>query len=79
MTKEFLDFIDYVQTAQRAALTMESVERFDVNLRPGGKCSIWISKRKDRASNSWFYDAVDGYSSPEKLEEIKEKLVEYYL
>ena len=77
MTKEFLDFIDYIQIAQRAALMMESVERFDINMRPG-RCSIWITRRKDRANNSYFYDATDSYTSKEKIEEIKGKLAEYF-
>jgi hypothetical protein len=77
MTKTFIDFIDYIQTAQRAALTMESVERFDVNLR-NDRCSIWITRRKDRANSSYFYDVVDNYTTTEKIDEIKKKLADYF-
>lgn len=77
MTKEFLDFINYIQVAQRAALMMESVQRFDIDMRPG-RCFIWITQRKDRTNNSYFYDVVNSYTPKEKIEEIKGKLAEYF-
>ena len=65
--KKYLEFIDFVQQAQRAALYDEHIEKFDVALKQG-RISIWITIRKNRADTD----------TDEKIENVRQQLKIYY-
>ena len=75
--KKYLDFIDFVQQAQRAALYDEHIEKFDVALKQG-RISIWITIRKSRADSNYFFDIVHDTDTDEKIENVRQQLQEYY-
>jgi DNA-binding cell septation regulator SpoVG len=75
--KKYLDFIDFVQQAQRAALYNEHIEKFDVALKQG-RISIWITIRKSRADSNYFFDIVHDTDTDEKIENVRQQLQEYY-
>ena len=75
--KKYLEFIDFVQQAQRAALYDEHIEKFDVALKQG-RISIWITIRKNRADSSYFFDIVHDTDTDEKIENVRQQLQEYY-
>jgi hypothetical protein len=75
--KKYLDFIDFVQQAQRAALYDEHIEKFDVALKQG-RISIWITIRKSRADSNYFFDIVHDTDSDEKIENVLQQLKIYY-
>ena len=75
--KKYLDFIDFVQQAQRAALYNEHIEKFDVALKQG-RISIWITIRKSRADSNYFFDIVHDTDTDEKIENVRQQLKIYY-
>ena len=75
--KKYLDFIDFVQQAQRAALYDEHIEKFDVALKQG-RISIWITIRKSRADSNYFFDIVHDTDTDEKIENVRQQLKIYY-
>jgi DNA-binding cell septation regulator SpoVG len=75
--KKYLEFIDFVQQAQRAALYNEHIEKFDVALKQG-RISIWITIRKSRADSNYFFDIVHDTDTDEKIENVRQQLQEYY-
>ena len=75
--KKYLEFIDFVQQAQRAALYDEHIEKFDVALKQG-RISIWITIRKSRADSNYFFDIVHDTDTDEKIENVRQQLQEYY-
>jgi DNA-binding cell septation regulator SpoVG len=75
--KKYLEFIDFVQQTQRAALYDEHIEKFDVALKQG-RISIWITIRKSRADSNYFFDIVHDTDSDEKIENVQKQLQEYY-
>jgi DNA-binding cell septation regulator SpoVG len=75
--KKYLEFIDFVHQAQRAALYDEHIEKFDVALKQG-RISIWITIRKNRADSSYFFDIVHDTDTNEKIENVRKQLQEYY-
>ena len=75
--KKYLEFIDFVQQAQRAALYDEHIEKFDVALKQG-RISIWITIRKNRADSNYFFDIVHDTDTDEKIENVRQQLQEYY-
>ena len=75
--KKYLDFIDFVQQAQRAALYDEHIEKFDVALKQG-RISIWITIRKSRAASNNFFDIVHDTDTDEKIENVRQQLNIYY-
>ena len=75
--KKYLEFIDFVQQAQRAALYDEHIEKFDVALKQG-RISIWITIRKSRAYSSYFFDIAHDTETDEKIENVRQQLQEYY-
>lgn len=75
--KKYLEFIDFVQQAQRAALYDEHIEKFDVALKQG-RISIWITIRKSRADSNYFFDIVHDTDTDEKIENVRKQLKIYY-
>ena len=75
--KKYLEFIDFVQQAQRAALYDEHIEKFDVALKQG-RISIWITIRKSRADSNYFFDIVHDTDTDEKIENVRQQLNIYY-
>jgi len=75
--KKYLEFIDFVQQAQRAALYDEHIEKFDVALKQG-RISIWITIRKSRADSNYFFDIVHDTDTDEKIENVRQQLKIYY-
>ena len=75
--KKYLEFIDFIQQAQRAALYDEHIEKFDVALKQG-RISIWITIRKSRADSNYFFDIVHDTDSDEKIENVRQQLKIYY-
>ena len=75
--KKYLEFIDFVQQAQRAALYDEHIEKFDVALKQG-RISIWITIRKSRADSNYFFDIVHDTDTDEKMENVRKQLKIYY-
>ena len=75
--KKYLEFIDFIQQAQRAALYDEHIEKFDVALKHG-RISIWITIRKSRADSNYFFDIVHDTDTDEKIENVRQQLQEYY-
>jgi DNA-binding cell septation regulator SpoVG len=75
--KKYLEFINFVQQAQRAALYDEHIEKFDVALKQG-RISIWITIRKSRADSNYFFDIVHDTDTDEKIENVRQQLQEYY-
>jgi len=75
--KKYLEFIDFVQQAQRAALYDEHIEKFDVALKQG-RISIWITIRKNRADSSYFFDIVHDTDTDDKIENVRQQLEIYY-
>ena len=75
--KKYLEFIDFVQQAQRAALYDEHIEKFDVALKQG-RISIWITIRKSRADSSYFFDIVHDTDTDDKIENVRQQLKIYY-
>ena len=75
--KKYLEFIDFVQQAQRAALYDEHIEKFDVALKQG-RISIWITIRKSRADSNYFFDIVHDTAPDEKIENVRQQLEIYY-
>ena len=75
--KKYLEFIDFVQQAQRAALYNEHIEKFDVALKQG-RISIWITIRKSRADSNYFFDIVHDTDTDEKIENVRQQLKIYY-
>lgn len=75
--KKYLEFIDFVQQAQRAALYDEHIEKFDVALKQG-RISIWITIRKNRADSNYFFDIVHDTDTDEKIENVRQQLEIYY-
>lgn len=75
--KKYLEFIDFVQQAQQAALYDEHIEKFDVALKQG-RISIWITIRKSRADSNYFFDIVHDTDTDEKIENVRQQLQEYY-
>ena len=75
--KKYLEFIDFVQQAQRAALYDEHIEKFDVALKQG-RISIWITIRKSRADSNYFFDIVHDTDTDEKIENVRKQLEIYY-
>ena len=75
--KKYLEFIDFVQQAQRAALYDEHIDKFDVALKQG-RISIWIAIRKDRADNHYFFDIIHDTDTDDKIENVRQQLQMYY-
>jgi DNA-binding cell septation regulator SpoVG len=75
--KKYLEFIDFVQQTQRAALYDEHIEKFDVALKQG-RISIWITILKNRADSNYFFDIVHDTDTDEKIENVRQQLQEYY-
>ena len=75
--KKYLEFIDFVQQAQRAALYDDHIEKFDVALKQG-RISIWITIRKNRADSNYFFDIVHDTDTDEKIENVRQQLEIYY-
>ena len=75
--KKYLEFIEFVQQAQRAALYDEHIEKFDVALKQG-RISIWITIRKNRADSNYFFDIVHDTDTDEKIENVRQQLEIYY-